>query len=66
MCYIQSAFQLATEEKLAQEIRPFKYIQDSFKKIVITADPFAVRRNESGIYTIGIFDFLQNSGDLLS
>lgn len=36
--YIQSAYMLRTEEKMAQEIRPFLKINDSFKKIVITLD----------------------------
>ena len=34
--YIQTAYMLRTEEKMAQEIRPFLKIKDSFKKIVIT------------------------------
>ena len=35
--YIQSAYMLETETKMAQEIRPFLKINDSFKKIVITS-----------------------------
>ena len=36
--YIQSAYMLETEAKMAQEIRPFLKINDSFKKIVITSN----------------------------
>ena len=36
--YIQSAYALPDEEKKIQEIRPFRKIDDSFKKIVITKD----------------------------
>jgi uncharacterized protein len=36
--YIQSAYMLSSAEKMAQEIRPFLKIQDSFKKILITSD----------------------------
>ena len=36
--YIQSAYSLPDEAKRTQEIRPFRKIDDSFKKIVITKD----------------------------
>ena len=36
--YIQSAYSLPDETKRIQEIRPFRRIDDSFKKIVITKD----------------------------
>ncbi|MDD3415883.1 MAG: hypothetical protein PHY47_18070 [Lachnospiraceae bacterium] len=36
--YIQSAYMLGTAEKMAQEIRPFLKIHDSFKKILISSD----------------------------
>ena len=47
--YIQSAFSIPDEEKRAQEIRPFKKIDDSFKKIVITKDIVAPYYDENGI-----------------
>ena len=36
--YIQSAYSLPDEAKRTQEIRPFRKIDDSFKKIIITKD----------------------------
>lgn len=36
--YIQSAYSLPDETKRTQEIKPFRKIDDSFKKIVITKD----------------------------
>ena len=36
--YIQSAYSMPDEEKQKQEIRPFKNIDDSFKKIIVTKD----------------------------
>ena len=41
-------------------------IDDSFKKIIIVKDHIMTRRNEEGILTIGLFDFLlkENSLDL--
>ena len=56
--YIQSAYSLPDEAKRAQEIRPFRKIDDSFKKIVITKDIVPVHYDEYGILTINIYDFL--------
>ena len=62
--YIQSAYMLGTEEKMAQEIRPFLKINDSFKKIIVVKDHIMPRRNEEGILTIGLFDFLLDENSL--
>ena len=56
--YIQSAYQLGTEEKLAQEIRPFLKINDSFKKIVITSDTPKPCYTDEGILMMNVYDFL--------
>ena len=56
--YIQSAYMLETEEKMAQELRPFLKIQDSFKKIVITANTPKPFYNEEGILIMNVYDFL--------
>lgn len=56
--YIQSAYMLETEEKMAQELRPFQKIQDSFKKIVITANTPKPFYNEEGILIMNVYDFL--------
>ena len=56
--YIQSAYMLETEEKMAQELRPFRKIQDSFKKIVITANTPKPFYNEEGILIMNVYDFL--------
>ena len=58
--YIQSAFALPDEAKRAQEIRPFRKIHDSFKKIVITKDIVQPYYDEYGILTVSIYDFLLN------
>jgi len=64
--YIQSAYALPTQEKEQQEIRPLKNIHDSFKKIVIVKDDIILRRDENGIVTMGLRQFLcePNSIDL--
>ena len=56
--YIQSAYMLGTEEKMEQEIRPFKKINDSFKKIVITSNTPRPFYNDDGILMMSVFDFL--------
>ncbi len=56
--YIQSAYSLPTEEKINQEIRPFRKIDDSFKKIVVTGDMSPTYYNDNGILFMNIFDFL--------
>lgn len=56
--YIQSAFALPDQEKRDQETKPFKKIDDTFKKIIVTKDIVAPFYDEYGILTINIYDFL--------
>ncbi|MBU5451445.1 ATP-binding protein [Acetivibrio sp. MSJd-27] len=62
--YIQSAFSIPDEEKRIQEIRPFKKIDDSFKKIIITKDIVPSFYDENGILTMNIYDFLMDEKSL--
>lgn len=62
--YIQSAYSMPSEEKKQQEIRPFRKIDDSFKKIVITGDLSPTYYNDDGILFMNIFDFLLNPKSL--
>lgn len=62
--YLQSAFAMTTPEKQAQEERPLNAIGDSFKKIIIVRDNIKVRRNDMGIVTIGIQNFLLDENSL--
>lgn len=62
--YIQSAYMLETETKMAQEIRPFLKINDSFKKIVITSDIPKPFYNDQGILIMNVYDFLLNADSL--
>ena len=56
--YIQSAFEMATADKLVQERRPLLKVTDSFKKIILVRDMIAPKRDESGIVTMSLLDFL--------
>lgn len=62
--YIQSAFSIPDREKEIQESRSLININDSFKKIIIVKDHIMPRRNEEGILTIGLFDFLLKENSL--
>lgn len=62
--YIQSAFSMPNEEKINQEERPLLKINDNFKKIIIVKDYIKRTRNENGIITMSIFDFLLDLNSL--
>ena len=62
--YIQSAFSIPDEEKRKQEERPLLKINDSFKKIIIVKDYIKRSRNENGIITMSVFDFLLDPNSL--
>lgn len=64
--YVQSALSIPDREKEIQESRSLTSINDSFKKIIVVKDHIMLRRNEEGILTIGLFDFLlkENSLDM--
>lgn len=63
--YIQSAYEMPTEEKLIQEKRSLVKVGDSFKKIVVVKDNISPQTDENGIVTMGLINFLldQNSLD---
>lgn len=62
--YIQSAFAMPTREKEAQESASLLRINDSFKKIIVVKDDIKPKRNENGILTIGLMDFLLDKNSL--
>ena len=62
--YIQSAFRMNDEEKQQNEQAPLTKVNDSFKKIIITGEECLVHRNEQGITTMSIYDFLLNPNAL--
>ena len=62
--YIQSAFTMPDEEKINQEERPLLKINDNFKKIIIVKDYIKRTRNENGIITMSVFDFLLEPNSL--
>lgn len=62
--YIQSAFSMLTEEKRMQEKASLINVNDSFKKIILVKDIMNVTRDEDGITTMSIYDFLLKENSL--
>lgn len=62
--YIQSAFSMPTEEKRIQEKASLVNVNDSFKKIIVVKDVVNVTRDEDGITTMSIYDFLLRENSL--
>ncbi|MDE6240123.1 MAG: ATP-binding protein [Muribaculaceae bacterium] len=62
--YIQSAYRLDSYEKVAQEQNSLRNVDDSFKKIVIVGNPILVERDNNGITTMSVYDFLLKENSL--
>lgn len=56
--YLQSAYRMESAEKVEQESASLLKVDDSFKKIIIVGEECPITRNQQGITTIGIYDFL--------
>ena len=56
--YIQSAWRMPDEEKMAHEKRSLCLINDEFRKIIVVGERLKLRRDEKGITIVGIYDFL--------
>lgn len=62
--YIQSALEMATEEKIRQEMASLRNIDDSFKKIIIVGTHQPLYKNENGFTIMSVYDFLLNENSL--
>ena len=62
--YIQSAYGMDSSEKMKQERASLLKVDDSFKKIIILGEECPITRDEQGITTIGIYDFLLKENSL--
>ena len=56
--YVQSALSMDSTEKETQEKKSLYYIDDSFKKIVVTKNALNPTTDEKGVVTVDLFDFL--------
>lgn len=62
--YIQSAYDIPTEEKMKQETKSFDKTNDSFKKIIVVGKNIRPRRDQKGYLIVGIKDFLLDPDSL--
>lgn len=62
--YIQVAYDMTSQEKQMQELRPLRKIPDSFKKIVIVNGSKKPWRNDEGFVIMGMKYFLLNADSL--
>lgn len=62
--YIQSAYRMESDEKIKQERMSLLKVDDSFKKIIIIGEESPVIRDEAGITTMSIYDFLLKENSL--
>lgn len=62
--YVQSAYRMSSEEKEEQEKASLGRVDDSFKKIVIVGEETPVTRDNRGIVTMSIYDFLTKADAL--
>lgn len=56
--YVQSALALPTQEKIDQETKSLRRIDDGFQKMVVVGDHTIGSHDENGILFINIYDFL--------
>ena len=58
--YIQSAYKMPDTEKMEQEKRSLKLVDDSFRKIIVVGEHIKTWCDENGIQVISIYEFLLN------
>ncbi len=64
--YIQSAYSLPNVEKMEQEKRSLKKVDDNFRKIIIVWDDIKKRTDDNGIVTLSLLDFLLDKDSIES
>ena len=64
--YIQSAYNIPSEEKMKQEQASLLSINDAFRKIIIVNQPIMSGYNEQGILMLSLQDFLMEPENFLN
>ncbi len=64
--YIQSAYNILSEEKMKQEQASLLSINDAFRKIIIVNQPILSGYNEKGILMLSLQDFLMSPQSALN
>lgn len=55
---------MESEEKMKQAWASWVKVDDSFKKIIVLGEESPITRDEQGITTMGIYDFLLKENSL--
>ena len=63
--YVQSAFEMPTEAKRKQELRPLKLTGDFFRKMVVSGGNERQWADEDGIIHVGVIPFLLDKSILM-
>lgn len=58
--YIQSAYGIPDHDKMVQEMRPFRNVSDSFRRIMVVGDDIRSWTNDEGVLIVGIREFLSD------
>ena len=58
--YIQSAYGIPDQDKMVQEMRPFRNVSDSFRRIMVVGDDIRSWTNDEGVLIVGIREFLSD------
>lgn len=58
--YIQSAYKMPDMEKMEQEKRSLKLVDDSFRKMIVVGEHTKTWSDENGIQIVSIYEFLLN------
>lgn len=64
-CYIQSAYSMPTYDKIEQELKSLTLVNDSFAKVIITADLTPTHRLDNGVLILNLQDFLMQEDSLI-
>ncbi len=62
--YIQVSLDATNKDKLEQELRPFKYLDNGAKKILIVKQGYLTSYNEDNYLILNLFDFLLKDNPL--
>ena len=58
----ESAYGIPDGEKMEQEVRPFRKVPDSFRRILVVGDDVHPWTNDDGVLIVGVRDFLLDEG----
>ncbi|HOE07773.1 MAG TPA: ATP-binding protein [Treponemataceae bacterium] len=64
LVYVQSAWTISDEEKMAQECKSFSLLRDNYPKVIITRDSVPLHDAGNGILVLSVLDFLRGKSSI--